>query len=151
MKDQNKDVEDAVIHDVRGTPKRSSKKESSRFRAFLAFFVPRLKKQEELAIAFEEATVRKLDAEGEKLLQEAAKIAAERDIARQQELKLFQENVERTFSLDDRPEVVLLKMAKLLESSPEIAAQLSKVNGLLERLASERNCQVTFREPDDAK
>lgn len=151
MKDQNKDVEDAVIHDVKGVPKRSNKNESSRFRAFLAFFLPRLKKQEELAIAFEEATVRKLDAEGEKLLQEAAKLAAEKDIARQQELKLFQENVERTFSADDRPEVVLLKMAKLLQSNPEIAAQLNKVNSVLDRLASERNCHVTFREPDDPK
>ena len=149
MKDQNKDVEDAVVHDVKGTPQRSTKKESTRFRAFLAFFVPRLKKQEELAIAFEEATVRKLDAEGEKLLQEAAKLAVEKDIARQQELRLFQENVERTFSADDRPEVVMLKMAKLLQSNPDIAAQLNKVNGVLERLASNRNCQVTFLKPDD--
>ena len=140
----------STIQQVHGTPSRSNKREGARFDAFKRFFLPRLKQQEEIAIAYEEATVRKLDAEGEKLIQEAAKLAAEKDIARQQELKAFCENVDAFFSADDPPHVVMLKFAKLIEVNPEIAGQLERVNSLIERLNTTRSLQISFKEDANA-
>ena len=150
MKHVKEDVDDAVISSIGGVPNRYDKKEPTRFAAFKKFFIPRLRKQEELALAFEEAAVRKLDAEGEKLSQEAAKIAAEREVTKQEELRRYQENVENTFRPSDSPEVTILKMAKLLQMNPEIADQLAKVNAVLERLARQRQCRVAFKESDES-
>ena len=130
------------IETAHGTPNVVNVREKSLFEAFKIFFVPRLRKQEELALAYEEAVVRKTEAEGEKLIEEAAKISAERDVAKQLELKQFCENVEDIFAPNDSPHAMVLKMAKLLETNPEVAAQLDRVNAVLDKLARERGCLV---------
>jgi hypothetical protein len=140
-----------AVQTVHATPLRSGKLESTRFERFKAFFLPRLRKQEELGVAFEEATVRRIEAEGDRFVEEAAKIAAERDLLRQQELRAFCETIDSVFKSDDSQLVSSLKMAKLLETNPELAAQLEKVNAVLDRLNAQKSCRIEFRQhPDDA-
>lgn len=147
---KERDSTNCAIRQIHGTPVKSTAKESSLFEAFKEFFLPRLKQQEEIAIAYEVASVKKLDAEGEKIIQEAAKLSAEKDIARQQELKAFCENVDNFFSADDPPHVMMLKFAKLIEVNPEIAVQLEKVNKLIGQLAATKSLQISFQEePSD--
>ena len=143
------DVGMTAVQTVHATPTKLTGKESTRFQRFKQFFLPRLRKQEELALAYEEAVVRKTEAESEKLVEEAAKLAAEADVAKQQELAAFCENVDTIFMTTGRPEAAMLKLAKLLETNPEIAAQLDKVNAIMGRLAQTKNCQITFKSSDE--
>lgn len=137
-----------TIQTVCGSPKVVSVREKTYFEAFKAFFVPRLRKQEEIAIAYEEAVVRKTEAEGEKFIEEAARTSAEKDVANQQALSQFCANVDNIFTPGDSPHATMLKMAKLLESNPEIAAQLDQVNSILDRLASTRGCLIAAQKQD---
>lgn len=139
----------STLQTVHGTTNKAGKRETSRFQAFKEFFIPRLARQESLAVAYEEATVRKIDAEGEKLVQEAAKLAAERDLAKQQELRAFCETVEKSFGGDDPPHVLALKLAKLLEINPEIANQLDKVQGILQGLDRNKGCRILIEPPSE--
>lgn len=145
-----KDVQSETtrIQTVHGAPKVVTEREKTFFEAFKAFFVPRLRKQEAIALAYEEAVVRKTEAEGEKLIEEASKLSAEKDVTKQQELRQFCENVENIFSPSDSPHATMLKMAKLLETNPGIAAQLDRVNAVLDRLASEKGCLITYKKND---
>lgn len=77
-------------------------------------------------------------------------MAAEKDIARQQELKAFCENVGAFFSADDPPHVLMLKFAKLIEVNPEIAGQLERVNHLIGHLSTTRSLQISFKEDVNA-
>lgn len=135
---------------VHGTTQRAgSAAERTRFQAFKEFFIPRLARQEQFAVAYEEATVRKLDAEGEKLVQEAAKLSAERDVAKQEELRIFCETVDKSFAPDDSPHVVKLKLAKLLETNPQIANQLEKVNEIIDSLNRSKGCLISIEGPSE--
>jgi hypothetical protein len=135
---------DYYLQTIAATPKVASTKETTRFQRFKAFFIPRLRQQERLAIAFEEATVRKTEAESEKLFEEAARLAAEADLIRQQQLKQFCENIDSHFTKNDSPQSSALKFAKLLETNPDLLAQLQKVQMIVEQLAVSRGCLISF-------
>lgn len=136
------------ILSAKAQPKTSNKKERSIFFGFKKFFLPRLQKQEELGLAYQEAKVKKLDAEGEKLIQEAAKIAAEKDLIRQQKLKEFCANVDGLIEPNSPSSLNMIKLAALLESYPEIAMQLERVQELIDKLYSEKSCIVDFQEDE---
>ncbi|MDP2448021.1 MAG: hypothetical protein Q8M93_07275 [Polaromonas sp.] len=143
-KDQRSDL--STLQVVHGTTKRTSPQEVSRFEKFKQVVLPRLAQQEKFAVAFQEATVRKIEAEGEKLVEEAAKIAAEKDVAKQEALRIFCQTVDSTFGSED-PNAYALKLAKLLETNPEMANQLSKVQGILATLQQQKGCHVIFESP----
>ena len=129
--------------------KPNSQSETSFFKKFVQFFVPRLKKQEELGLAYEEAKVRKLQAEAEKITQEAATLAVEKDIAKQQEMTDFCANLDEIFDPTAPERINILKLAKLMETNPELATQIEKVNQLMERLEKEKGCFIAFETKDD--
>lgn len=139
---EDKSLQVLPVQEVSAIPRKISAKESGRLAAFIGFFVPRLKKQEELALRAEEALIRKTEAEAEKTLAEAARTAAEKDRARQESLKKFCENVEGVFKPDDSREITMLKFAKLLETNPELAQQLDKVNDIIERMAEQKGFRI---------
>lgn len=134
---------------IKVSVKPNSQSETSFFKKFVQFFVPRLKKQEELGLAYEEAKVRKLQAEAEKITQEAAKLAVEKDIAKQQEMKDFCANLDEIFDPTAPERINILKLAKLMETNPELATQIEKVNQLMERLEKEKGCFIAFETKDD--
>jgi hypothetical protein len=130
------EVESRIIQTIHATPKRIDGNEPGLFESFKKFFIPRLRKQEEIALKFEEALVRKTEAEGEKLIEEAAKISAEKDIAKQSEIRAYIENVDAIFNDSSSKQAAMLKLAKLLEANPEIETQLQKVNDLINTLSA---------------
>lgn len=137
----------ATVQTVHGTTTRTGPKERSRFQAFKEFFIPRLARQEALGIAYENAVVNKVDAEGEKLIQEAAKLAAEKDLIKQEQFRTFCETVDKSFSANDPQQNVMLKLAKLLETNPEIGNQLEKVNEIIHKLRQDKECRIFISPP----
>lgn len=123
--------------------RRKMRVEEKRWRQFRAWMFPHLKKSEKLAEAYAEAKVEKEKSQARKVMEEAAEIAAKSELARQKALKEFGAMVDDVFADDKIPETVrALKLAKLIEKNPEVAAQLEKVKEIIEKLASTRGLSV---------
>jgi hypothetical protein len=105
------------------TPERP--KESTLWERFEFFLFPHLKRSKELAEAYAEAKVEKEKSEARKTTEQAAKIAARRDlelerkrIPDQEEIREFNAAVDNIFSDDRLPEQAkALKFAKLIEKN----------------------------------
>ena len=64
-------------------------------------------------------------------------------------MKNFNLEVDAIFMEDGLPEAAkMLKLAKLLEANPDIAEQIDKVSGILEKLCLTRGTRVKIGMPD---
>ena len=136
---------------VEGRPKSpSSEDEPTRWERFKHWLFPRWKGGKELARDFARAELGQREAEAAKRVNEAAKIAADRektevetDVARQEVVRKFNENVEEIFKDDGLPPAAKkLKLAKLIEQNPDLEKQLEKVHALVDELAWKRGTQI---------
>lgn len=143
--------ESEVTHKVEAIPKDPRKKENQFFEAFKKIFIPRLKKQEGLALSYERAKLRKIRGEGEAKVEEAAKIASEIDQMKQKELKEFCEIIDSHFAEMDPSLSVHIKMAKLLQTNPQIVKQLEKVQGMLGALNLEKGAVISITANDSKR
>jgi len=75
-----------------------------------------------------QASVAKLEADAHKAAMEASKIAAEADAQRQESFKVFASAIDEHFGNDSM--ATQLKIAKLLETNPELEIQLKKVQAI---------------------
>lgn len=131
---------------VDAIPEKIDKKEKGIFSAFKRLFLPKLKQQESMANEFLHAKVKKEHGDAEAKVEEAAKIAAEKSKIQQEELTEFCNTVDNHFMEADDDTKIKLKMAKLLETNPEIGNQLDKVNSILESLQSKRGVRVSIQD-----
>lgn len=100
--------------------------------------IPHLKHGRRLAEAYAEATVQKEYSEARKIAEEAAEIAARKDLIKQEEVKEFAGIVDSIFAADDLPQTAkALKLAKLMENNPEVAVQLTNAKEIFDRLRPE--------------
>jgi len=118
-------------------------KEQTRWERFKFWLFPHLRKSGELAEAYAEAKVEKEKSEARKRTEEAAEIAARKDVTRQEEVKEFCSIVDGIFADDGLPPgAKALKLAKLMEENPQVAAQLDKIKDLIEKLALNKGFNV---------
>lgn len=100
---------------------------------------PHLQESTILAEAYVKAVEAKAEkeiSEARKIMAEAAEIAARRELEIQKEGENFLAIVDDIFVNDELTEATkALKLAKLIEKNPEIAAQLVKVKEIIEKLA----------------
>ncbi len=98
-----------------------------------------LKHGRHLAEAYAEATVQKEYSEAHKIAEEAAEIAARKDLIKQEEVKEFASIVDNIFAADGLPQTAkALKLAKLMQNNPQVAVQLANAKEIFERLCPER-------------
>jgi hypothetical protein len=138
---QNDDDVPAIVK-LEGTPNEFAPKERSLWQKFLNVIWPFTRKGGKwakygygLSKTFIEAEVANKQNQAAKTAAEAAELSARADANRNQAAKIFNEQIDSIFKDDLLPESAkLLKLAKLLESNPDLAAQLEKVAELIESL-----------------
>jgi len=116
----------------------------------LTHIFPWLKRGRNLGVAYTNAKFAREENEAQKLVAEAAEIAARTDIMRQQEAREFNALVNDIFADNGLPWTAKkLKFSKLIENNPEIIKQMEKVNYLIEKLAMEKELNIGIsREPN---
>jgi hypothetical protein len=108
-----------------------------------ATLFPHLKRSKELAYAYTEAKVEKERSEARKIAEEAAEIAAKKDLIRQKSAKEFVAVIDDIFADDSLPPgAKALKLAKLMEENPQVAAQLENVKEIIETLALKKGLNI---------
>lgn len=118
-------------------------KERTRWQRFKFWLFPHLKKSRELAEAYAEAKVEKEKSEARKTTEEAAEIAARKDITRQKEVREFNIIIDDIFKDDTLPPgAKALKLAKLIEKNPQVAKQLQRVKDIIENLALKKGFNI---------
>jgi hypothetical protein len=128
----------STIQVFEGMPRNCSQpREASRWQNFLRWACPWLRHSAEtatnLAERYAEATLSTHEADAEKNAQQAADLALQNDTTRHHNVKVFCDLVDDIFP--DEPEAAKsLKLAKLLEANPQIAAQITEVIEIRERL-----------------
>lgn len=133
------------------------KGERTRWQGFVGWVSGWFWKADELGEAYLEGRVSRETNESLRVVTEAAEIAArtdvakaqreevlaQADLAKQQAAKQFFENVDNVFARDGAPtQAKLLKLAKLLESNPEVGDQVEKVQEIMERLQFQRGAKI---------
>jgi hypothetical protein len=145
------DVDSAAIARFEGGPAEAvTLAERTRWQRFLAAIWPFTRKGGawaryggELGKAYVEAEVQLKQNEATRLAAEAAEIAARADVNRNESGVLFNQQVDNIFADDNLPEAVkVLKLAKLLETNPDLLAQLEKVREIMESLRLTRGTSV---------
>ena len=142
--DENEEILEATIVKVEGRPNLPTRpKEQTRWQRFKAALFPHLRKSKELAEAYTKAKVEKERSEARKTAEEAAEIAAKKDLLKQKGAKAFNAVIDDIFADDSLPAgAKALKLAKLMEENPEVAAQLDKVKGIIETLALQKGLKM---------
>ena len=129
-------------------PTEVNKKESGILSSFKKLIVPLLKKSDGLIKDYSEAKVKIEEASADIKVEEAIRIGTERNLTRQEELKLFCEIINEHFSDADTEAKIQLKMAKLLETNPEIEKQLNKVNSIITKLKN-KGAKILIADAND--
>lgn len=144
MIDENEKILEATIVKVEGTPNLPDRpKEPTRWQSFKCWLFPHLKRSEELGEAYAEAKVERERSEARKTAEEAAEIAARKDVLRQEEVKQFNDIINDIFADDGLPPgAKAFKLAKLIEKNPQIGAQLEKVKGIIGELSLKRGLNI---------
>lgn len=102
----------------------------------------------DLARSYAEAEVADRNNRALKTAAEAAEISARADLARNEAAKVFSDEVDAIFADRDLPESArMLKLAKLFEANPDLAAQVERVTDLLNRLHLQYGVTVHFQNP----
>jgi len=144
MIDEDEKILEATIVKVEGRPNLPEQpEERTRWECFKSWLFPHMRKSKELAQAYTEAKVAKEENEALKIAEEAAEIAARKDLTKQQEASEFNKLIDDIFADDGLlPGVKALKMAKLMEKNPKIATQLDKVKDIIEKLALKKGLNI---------
>lgn len=144
MTSETEDISKATLVKVEGRPNITNRpKEQTRWQRFKAFLFPHLRRSKELADAYTEAKVEKERSEARKVAEEAAEIAAKKDLIRQKSAKEFGAVIDDIFADDSLPPgAKALKLAKLMEENPQVAAQLENVKGIIETLALKKGLNI---------
>jgi hypothetical protein len=126
-----------------------ARQEASRFRRFWEWLFPRLERGADLSEAYGRAGVAEKDASARRIAEEAAEIAAKRELAeaqaatqRQAEVKQFIENIEAIEGLQTTAGRKLA-FAKVLEKNPDMVAQVEIVEQIVDRLSIQRGLMIT--------
>jgi hypothetical protein len=148
MTDDDEKILEATIIKVEGTPNLPEQpEERTRWECFKSWLFPHMRKSKELAQAYTEAKVAKEENEARKKAEEAAEIAARKDLIRQQEASEFNALIDDIFAEDGMPAgAKALKLAKLMEKNPQIVAQLDEVKGIIEELALKKGLNIELEE-----
>jgi hypothetical protein len=110
---------------------------------FKAALFPYLRRSKELADAYTEAKVQQERSEACKIAEEASEIAAKKDLIRQKSAKEFGAVIDDIFADDSLPPgAKALKLAKLMEENPQVAAQLDNVKEIIETLALKKDFNI---------
>lgn len=133
-----------------GVPKKSNPEELSRWQQFKYWVFPHLKKNAELAQEYACAEVTQKKADAQVCIEEAARIAAERekteaetDLINQQATEQFNKNIDSIFKDDSLPDAAKqIKLAGLFSKNPEIADQLNQVNYIIEKLELTKHTRI---------
>jgi hypothetical protein len=119
------------------------------FQRFWNWLFPRLERGADLAEAYGAAEVAGRAAEVRRTAENAAEIAAKRDlslakagVSRQQEVQEFIKNIEAIEGLQS-PAGQTLAFAKLIENNPDVIAQVEVVETLVEKLALSRGLMLS--------
>ena len=97
---------------------------------------PYLIRSKELSCEYTEAKVEKERSEARKVAEEAAEIAAKRDLIRQKSAKEFGIVIDDIFADDGLPlSAKALKLSKLMEENHGVLAQLEKAEKIIEKTA----------------
>ena len=141
---ENEETRKATIIKVEGRPNSPSRTtETTRWQRFKHWFFPSLRKSKELAEAYAEAKVETEKSSARKTTEEAAEIAARKDLTRLKGVKKYNEIVDDIFADDGlSQDGKLLKLAKLMETNPQVSAQLAKVKDLIEKLALTKGVSI---------
>ncbi len=141
---ENEEILEATIVKVEGRPNSPKQPgEQARWKGFKAWLFPYLKKSKELAAAYSQAEVTKKENEARKIAEEAAEIAARKDVTKQKEVQTFNAIIDDIFANDTLPPgAKALKLAKLMEKNPQIAKQLEEVKDIIEKLALTRGVNI---------
>jgi hypothetical protein len=142
-------TKESVIVEANGNPNAPDRLgESNLWARFKLFLFKRLPKGDDLIEAYTTAERRIRESEARKNVQKATELAAEADLKRQQATKEFQDNVDRVFSDDGLPPAAKkLKLAKLIESNPDLEKQLDKVEKIIERLSTKGGIIQIVQDP----
>lgn len=112
----------------------------TRWQRFKATLFPHLRRSKELAYAYTEAKVEKERSEARKIAEEAAEIAATKDLIRQKSAKEFGAVIDDIFADDSLPAgAKALKLAKLMEKNPRVVAQLERADKVIEKFSLKNN------------
>ena len=122
--------------------KQNTPEELTRWQRFLKRLLPVSKegarlfgKGKKLTEEYYDAEVSKKKAETVKLAEESANIAVQKDLAKQQKVKVVNDEIQRIFSDNNTPMFAKhLQLANLLSANPEIEEQLEKINAIMQRL-----------------
>ena len=139
------DNDEPTLIKISSHPISSDKKKNGIFSSFKKLFLPLLKKSDHLLTDYSQAKVKTEQNSAEIKIEEAIQLSAKRNLVRQEELKLFCEIVSEHFSDADTNAIINLKMAKLLETNPDIERQIDKVNTLISKI-EKLNGKVVFTE-----
>ena len=101
--------------------------EASRWRKFVSTFLPWLHKNVELSDRAIAANVDKMQAEARVAAETANKLAAEREAIKHENFRKFVEVIDKTFSQHSDEAALKLKLAKLIETFPELEENLAKI------------------------
>jgi hypothetical protein len=144
MNPENEEILEATIVKAEGRPNNPEKpKEQTRWQRFKTWIFPYWKESKELAKTYSQAEVAKKENEARKLMEEAAEIAARKDLTQQKEVKQFNDIIDDIFADDGLlPGAKALKLAKLMEKNPQVAAQLEKVKDIIEKLALKKGLNM---------
>lgn len=148
MNNEDEEILQATIVKVEGRPNLPERpKERTRWEAFKFFLFPHLKKSKELAEAYAEAKVEKEKSEARKIAEEAAEIAARRDLTKQQEASEFNAVIDDIFADDGLPPgAKALKLAKLMEKNQQVSAQIDKFNEIVQELGLKKGLNIDVEE-----
>jgi hypothetical protein len=126
-----------------------SRNEANLFQQFWRWLFPKIEKGADLTEAFGEAAVAERGANAKRVCEEAAEIAARREVVtaqagteRQVEVAQFIANVEAIERLQS-PAGRLLAFAKLVEKNPGIMQQVEVVETLVSNLGLQRGVMLT--------
>jgi hypothetical protein len=141
---QRDDTQELGITKVQGAPNEPDHgAEPDRWRRFKEFILPWLKKGSDLGAEYSEARLAQEKNKARKTAEEAAEIAARRDVAQQRAVRDFGANVDAIFADDGLPdEARALKFAKLIESNPHLLDQFEKVKALLTSLHLDKGLSI---------
>lgn len=116
--------------------------ELTKWKRFLKFITPWAReggklvaKGKQMTEEYYQAEIVKKQSESYKLAEEAANIAAEKDLKIQEKVKVINDEIARIFSDDNLPNVAKqMQLANLLANNPEIAEQLKVIEDMVEKM-----------------
>lgn len=112
----------------------------TRWQRFKDALSPHLSGSKELAYAYTKAKVEKELSEALRIAEEAAEIAAKKDLIRQKGVKEFGAVIDDIFAVDSLPPgAKALKLAKLIQENPQVLEQLKIAGKVIEKFSLNNN------------